>query len=146
MSYLRALVILLVSANASASDNLVFRDAYVAAAPPGASAMAAYMTIENPGKDARRITLISTPDFREIQMHRSTIENGVSRMQQLEQLVIEAGSKLELRPGGIHLMLLEPVHEFEPGQLIMLELREADGTEHNLGLKVQRVPAASHHH
>src|SRR5688572_31699923 len=103
MSYLRALVILLVSANASASDNLVFTDAYVAAAPPGAAAMAAYMTVENPGTTARNITAISSTAFAEVQIHRSVIEEGVARMQPLVQLVVEPASKLELKPGGIHL-------------------------------------------
>ncbi|HEX5055567.1 MAG TPA: copper chaperone PCu(A)C [Gammaproteobacteria bacterium] len=148
MPYLRAFLLLLFSASAGASDsgNLAFREAYIAAAPPGATAMAAYMTIENPGDGVRRITSITSPDFKEVQMHRSTLKKGVAHMQQLDQLVIEAGSMVELKPGGTHLMLLEPVRDFEPGEVILLEIKEADGTEHNLGLKVQRAPAASTHH
>lgn len=146
MSYLRTLLLLLLSASASAADNLVFSHAYVAAAPPGATTMAAYMTIENPGTSARRITSISTPDFAEVQIHRSTIEKGVARMQQLPELAIEPGARLELEPGGLHLMLLEPVRDFEPGEIILLEAKEADGTEHNLGLKITRAAAVSHHH
>jgi copper(I)-binding protein len=152
MSYLRTFLLLLLSASAGASDsgNLAFRDAYVAAAAPGAEAMAAYMTIENPSDGVRRITGISSPDFKEVQIHRSTLEHGVSHMQQLDQLVIEAGSEVELKPGGTHLMLLEPARDYEPGELILLEIHEADGTQHNLGLKVRRTPAPAastdHHH
>jgi copper(I)-binding protein len=104
------------------------------------------MTIENPGDTVRRITGISSPDFKEVQMHSSTLEKGVSHMQQLDQLVIEAGSAVELKPGGIHLMLLDPVRDYEPGEIILLDIREADGTQHNLGLKVQRSAAPSAHH
>lgn len=138
---------LLLPLSAGAEPNLVFTDAYVAAAPPGAAAMAGYMNIENPGERERRIAGISSPDFAEVQMHRSSIENGIARMQQLEYLAAGPGSKLELKPGGIHLMLMEPVRDFEPGEIILLELREADGTQHNLALKVRRTAAAeSHHH
>lgn len=146
MAHLRIIVLLLLSASASASPNLVFTDAYVAAAPPGAAAMAAYMTIENQGDARRSITAISSGDFAEVQIHRSIVEKGIARMEPLAQLVVEAGSKLELKPGGIHLMLLEPAHDFEPGEIILLELKEADGTLHSLGVKVHRRAAGSHHH
>lgn len=146
MSHLRVIILLLLSANASASPNLAFTEAYVAAAPPGATAMAAYMTVENPGTTARNITAISSTAFAEVQIHRSIIEKGVARMQPLEQLVVEPGSKLELKPGGIHLMLLEPARDFEPGDIIILELKEADGTQHSLGLKVHRMTTHSHPH
>jgi copper(I)-binding protein len=110
--------------------------------------MAAYMTIENPGDDQRRIVAISCEDFAEVQMHRSIVENNVARMRQLEQLVIEPGSEMKLEPGGIHLMLIAPIRDFEPGEIILLEIREADGTQHNLVLKVRRstkAPGAHHH-
>jgi periplasmic copper chaperone A len=146
MHYLKIAVLLLVCAVAHAASNLIFTGAYVAAAPPGAAAMAAYMTIENPGDSPRRITALSSGDFAEVQIHRSIIDKGVARMEQMDYLAVEPGSKLELKPGGIHLMLLEPAHDFEPGETILLEFREADGTQHNLVLKVERMPAAAHHH
>lgn len=107
--------------------------------------MAAYMTIENPGASPRRITAISSDDFAEVQIHRSVLDKGIARMQQLEYLTVEPGSRLELNPGGLHLMLIEPVREFELGEIVLLELQEADGTVHSLGLKVQRTAAAHHH-
>jgi periplasmic copper chaperone A len=133
---------------ARAEPNLIFTHAFVAAAPPGVSAMAAYMSIENPGSSERRITGIGSPDFAEVQMHRSSIENGVARMQQLEALTVGPGSRLELKPGGVHLMLMDPRRDFEPGEIVLLELKEADGTEHSLALKVRRVTSApdAHHH
>jgi periplasmic copper chaperone A len=146
MHYLKIAVLLLVSAVAYAASNLAFTGAYVAAAPPGATAMAGYMIIENPGDSPRRISAISSVDFAEVQIHRSILKKGVASMEQMDSLVVEPGSKLELKPGGIHLMLLEPVHDFEPGETILLEFRETDGTLHTLGLKVERAPAAAHHH
>lgn len=146
---LLAFFLLLLPLPGGAQSNLVFTDAYVGAVPPGAAAMAGYMNIENPGERERRIAGISSPDFAEVQMHRSSIENGVARMQQLEYLIIEPGSKLELKPGGMHLMLMEPVRDFEPGEIVLLEIREHDGTHHNLALKVRRAAAAPeepHHH
>jgi periplasmic copper chaperone A len=149
MYYLRTVILLftaLLSTLANAASIMTFTDAYVAAAPPGAAAMAAYMSIENPGDGPRRITAISSRDFAEVQIHRSSVDNGVARMQQLEYLAVEPASTLELKPGGIHLMLIDPVHDFEQGEMILLELKEADGTVHTLSLKVRRVTATTPHH
>jgi hypothetical protein len=148
MYYLKIAVLLLVSAVVQAASNLTFTGAYVAAAPPGAAAMAGYMTIENPGDSPRRITAINSVDFAEVQIHRSILEKGIARMERMDSLAVEPGSRLELKPGGIHLMLLEPVHDFETGEIILLEVREADGTAHSLSLKVRRTvgTTGAHHH
>jgi copper(I)-binding protein len=145
MHFLKIAILLLVSAVAHAAPDLTFTGAYVAAAPPGAAAMAAYMTIGNAGDIPRRITAISSVDFAEVQIHRSILEQGIARMERMDSLAAEPGSRLELKPGGLHLMLLEPVRDFEPGETILLEFREADGTTHTLGLKVRRMPVATNH-
>jgi copper(I)-binding protein len=43
---------------------------------------------------------------------------------------------------------MDPRRDFEPGEIVLLELKEADGTEHSLALKVRRVTSApdAHHH
>ncbi|HEY3487764.1 MAG TPA: copper chaperone PCu(A)C [Gammaproteobacteria bacterium] len=146
MSVLRILVFYLLPLSTHAADNLIFHNAYIAAAPPAAAAMAGYMSVENPGAGVRSITAISSADFSAVEIHRTIIAKGVARMEPVESLVIEPGATLELKPGGIHLMLLAPKHDFEAGETVLLELKESDGTLHSLAVKVQRRSGATHQH
>jgi copper(I)-binding protein len=69
----------------------------------------------------------SSPGFARAEMHETTITDGIARMQALESIDIEAGSNIEFAPGGMHVMLVEPLKAVLPGASIRLELRYNDG-------------------
>ncbi|MBN1378199.1 MAG: copper chaperone PCu(A)C [Gammaproteobacteria bacterium] len=142
------LLLLLLLSSALNATPLEFADARIPEAPPGAQTMAAYMKIINDSDNEKAITAISSLEFGKVEMHRTSIEDGVARMRQLDALKIPAHSSLELVPGGIHLMLLEPEKEFMRGEMIVLYLTEADGTEHTLvvTIKKKQDQEQEHHH
>lgn len=115
---------------------LAFQNTYIIAAPPGVETMAAYLTVVNSGKQDRKIVRIDSHQFDSAEIHRSTVEAGVARMEKLDILQVPAKSKVELSPGGLHVMLIGPKQPVLPGELVILRLEEADGTEHNLAIKV----------
>lgn len=121
---------------ARANDMLAFHDTYIVAAPPGVETMAAYLTVANPGDKDRKITHIASDQFESAEMHRSIIENGVARMEKLDTLTVPAHAQVEFAPGGLHIMLIGPKQPVLPGEFVILRLEEADGTEHDLAVKV----------
>jgi hypothetical protein len=143
--YLLTLFLLLLSPLVNAAP-LEFENARIPEAPPGARAMAAYMKVINSDKQTRSITEISSNEFGKVEMHQSIVENGVARMQAMETLQIPAQGSIELAPGGMHLMLLEPKKHYMAGELIVLYLTESDGTEHSLVITVKKMAAATQHH
>lgn len=130
-------VLLLAFAGAShADDMLTFHNTYIVAAPPGVETMAAYLTVINPGEEGKEIVRIDSNQFESAEFHRSSIEDGVAKMQKLDSLTVPANSKVELSPGGLHVMLIGPKQSVLPGEFVILRLEEADGTEHNLAVKI----------
>ncbi|MCY4018240.1 MAG: copper chaperone PCu(A)C [Chloroflexi bacterium] len=66
---------------------------------------AVYMQIENSGASAVAIAAANSTAAHQVEFHRSIIDDDIARMEAVETLVIPAGERLELRPGGLHIML-----------------------------------------
>ena len=67
---------------------------------------AGYLTIHNDSNKDFEIHSVTSEDFERVELHKSTIKNGMSSMQKLEKLIIPANDEIKLEPNGIHLMLL----------------------------------------
>lgn len=64
--------------------------------------------LSNHGRQAVRLTNVTSPSFGRIELHTHTKIDGVMRMRQVAELALAARATLELKPGGYHLMLFEP--------------------------------------
>ena len=88
----------------------------------------AFMTLHNPtGQDDRLISARSDA-ARVVEIHESVMEGDVMRMRQLEDgLLLPAGETVELRPGGMHLMLIDIQRDLQAGETaaITLEFEQA---------------------
>lgn len=73
---------------------------------PGRSMSAGYMTLTNNTKSPIAVTEVRSPQFGSVEIHRSSIEDGVARMRRIDTLEIPAGSTVTLERGGLHLMLM----------------------------------------
>ena len=65
-----------------------------------------YLDIHNRGTADDRLVAVSTPLATKVELHRSTMEEGVHRMEAVESVVVPAGGSVELAPGGLHVMLV----------------------------------------
>ena len=87
------------------------------ATPKGASAGAAYLTITNNGTAPDRVSCVSSDDSAKCQIHTMTMDNGVMKMRPVEGgLEIKPGQTVTLKPGGLHVMLVELKHPLEQGK------------------------------
>ena len=71
----------------------------------GMSMGAGYLTLKNNSDQKIRITQVHSPDLKSVEMHESVLEDGVSRMYKLQEVVILPGQSASFEPGGKHLML-----------------------------------------
>jgi copper(I)-binding protein len=117
----------LLSVPATASETLVVHTAWIREAPPTARVLAAYMVIENTGESPAGIMAIASPDFEHTELHRTTVESGIARMVPIDKLEIPAGEQISLEPGGIHLMLFNPLRPLREGDKVTLTIQGADG-------------------
>ena len=65
-----------------------------------------YLEIRNGGAADDRLIAVSTPLAEKIELHWSTMEDGIHRMEKVESIVVPAGGAVELTPGGLHVMLI----------------------------------------
>lgn len=151
-SLLHSLVLLCLLAPVAAvqADQLRVEDPWVRAGPPTARVMAGYMILYNSGAREREIVRVTSPAFARVELHLSRIEDGMARMIPQEALRVPAGGRLELAPGGYHLMLFDPVAPLQPGDPVELSLHDAAGQVLNVRATV-RLPGGrdadhTHHH
>jgi periplasmic copper chaperone A len=136
LKVLASAVLLLAFSVAMAESPLQFEDPWSPLAPPGRT-MAGFVAISNPGDADITLVDATSPQFGRVEIHTMTMDEGVMRMRRLEELVVAAGRTVILQPGGRHLMLYEPVGQFEDGDTINVELIDSDGNRHEVVLHVR---------
>ena len=101
---------LMLAACSDQSDPPVVASNIVVTAPaPGLPMAAAYLNITNQSGSTIRITTVTSPDYELVEMHETTIEDGVARMRAIPALAIENGETVTFERGGRHLMLMRPL-------------------------------------
>ena len=73
-----------------ANSHITITDSWINEAPPNIKILAGYAVITNESNQEIVLTNISSPDFAHIELHRTLIEEGVAKMQKLEELVLAA--------------------------------------------------------
>ena len=112
-------------------------DAY-AAEPITTDVGAVYLTIENRGAAADTLVSAAAPVAAMVHLHRMT-PGGGARMRVQEVAVVPAHGQLRLRPGGLHLMLMQLSHRPTAGDTIDLAI-----TFRHAGTVHVRVPVVSY--
>lgn len=76
---------------------------------PGIGMGAGYLTLRNTSSQEIRIDKVSSPDLESVAMHESVLEDGISRMYELQEVNILPGQSVSFEAGGKHLMIQYPV-------------------------------------
>jgi copper(I)-binding protein len=106
--------------------------------PPGAMPMAAgYGQIRNDCRQAVVVVAAGSKAFGEVSLHETTVVGGVSRMRAVERLPIVPGATVSLKPGGLHLMLMQPEVALKEGAQLPLRLSLEDGRKVDGTLQVR---------
>lgn len=130
---------------------LVIEAPWTRATPAGAKVAGGYMTIINTGSTPDRLIGGSFPMAGRFEVHEMATTNGVMTMRQLARgLEILPGQKVELRPGGLHVMFMDLTSQLREGQPIRGTLVfEKAGTveiDYRVAPIGARSPAGAHTH
>lgn len=90
----------------SAGADVLVRDAYVTATPPGAVNGALYLTLINQGETAVKLIAGQSDVSEKLEVHRHQHENGMMQMRKVDGLSIPGAESLVFQPGGYHIMLI----------------------------------------
>lgn len=126
--------------------DLTIGSPWARATAPGAAVGGGYLQIENAGANRDRLVGASSPVAESVELHTMTMENNVMRMRELGAIDLPAGERVELRPGGLHLMFIGLKGPLQAGQTFPVSLRFERAGEVELQFAVQQMGAAPGHH
>ncbi|GAB3386070.1 copper chaperone PCu(A)C [Lysobacter fragariae] len=103
------------------------REGWVRLPPMKMPMMAGYARIDNPCTAPVTIVGARSPAFGDVSLHESRIVDGVTRMRELPELRIAPDGAAVLKPGGMHLMLMQPRAALKEGSRVVVEFALKDG-------------------
>jgi copper(I)-binding protein len=120
---------------------VVARDAWVREAPAGRAVTAIFLTLQNDGTTARALVSGRASVGDTLELHEMKRENGMMRMAPVTSIAIPARSAVELRPGGLHLMLFGLKKPLVPGDTVRVQLTLDDHSVLDVVAPVRRMGA-----
>jgi len=137
-----ALLAGMAAANQYELGTLVIDHPWTRATAPGMPMGVAYLSITNNGKNADTLIAASTPAAASVEMHETSIVDGMARMRPLSEVPIPPGATVRIEPGGIHLMLVDLRSALERGRSVplVLEFRHAGNITVQLDVQARDAP------
>ena len=129
----------LVSCGAGSNSSLVISDGYVMEVPPVQETTAVFMKISNGSDAEERLLSVSSSISKKAEIHKMVMEGDVMRMEPMEFLVIPKESSVELKRGGLHLMLFGLEKKIKAGDLVLLTLEFKNSGTLKIELPVKAI-------
>ena len=135
---------------AGAADNVSVQDPYVRLAPPNAPATGAFMVIKNNGDKDVKVLKADNPVSKVTELHTHLNEGGVMKMRPVPSIEVKAKGEAVLKPGGLHVMMIDLKAPMKEGDVVPITLSFDDGSTKQVDAKVVRpmaapMPAAMEH-
>jgi len=105
----------------------------------------AYLTLTNKGP-ADRLLSISANVGERVELHSMAMEGDVMRMRQVDTIDLPAGRTVELKPGGLHIMLLGLKAPLKAGDTFPMTLTFEKAGAIDVVVNVEAVQAAPMKH
>lgn len=120
---------------------IVVEKAWARATSAGAENGVVYLTISNTGATQDRLISAVTPVADMAALHEDAEENGMMAMREVGPLDLDPGTTRELRPGGIHLMLMGLQRKLAAGDKFPLDLIFEKAGRHEVEILVEKPGA-----
>ena len=151
LSLLCSALLFSAGALAAAADQVTVVDPYVRLAPPNAPATGAFMVIRNTGASDIKLVKASNPVSRVTELHTHINEGGVMKMRPVPVIEIKAKGEAVLKPGSLHVMLIDLKAPMKEGDVVPITLGFEDGSSTQVDARVVRpmaagMPAMEHKH
>lgn len=110
--------------------------------PPVAPTTAAYFILHNRGASADRLLSVASPVAGKAELHQHLHEDGVMKMQQVQDVLIPAAGEARFEPMGYHVMLFNLKQQLKVGERFPLRLTFEKAGTVEVDVQVQQEPPA----
>ncbi|MGF1751210.1 copper chaperone PCu(A)C [Vibrio cionasavignyae] len=114
-------------------------DAYARATAPNATTSAVFATIENTSDNVRTLVKANSQAAAVVELHDVVMDGEVMQMRQVQNIEIPANGHVMLKPGNLHIMLLDINEPLKETQTIDVELTFANGEVQVVTVPVKKV-------
>jgi copper(I)-binding protein len=108
----------------NASAAVTATDAWVRGTVPAQKITGAFLTLES-SEDAK-VVGVSSPAAKTAEIHESGMDHGTMRMKAVDSVALPAGKRIELKPGGYHVMLVDLTRPLAAGDMVPLTFTVED--------------------
>jgi len=150
MKHLLTASLLFVSLAASAE--IIIKDAWVRTTVAEQKVTGAFMQITS--DKTVKLVAANSPAAEKTEVHEMSMQGDVMKMRQVNEVVIDAGKSVELKPGSYHIMLMNLKKPVQAGSIVNLNLEflDTDGKKQIVKVKAEARAAvkqdaghANHH-
>jgi periplasmic copper chaperone A len=146
MASARALVVFCVATGIVFAHDYQFQSLHIdhpfaRATPPGAHSGGVFFTIENNGTTGARLLSVASPAARVAELHQMAIDGGVMKMRAVGAVEVQPGGRLELKPGGYHVMLSDLKQPLRTGDQFPLSLTFENAGTIEVSVEVEAMGA-----
>ena len=131
---------------ATQADNVMVENPFAREVPPGAPASASFMKLTNTSGTDINIIQADSAVSKVVELHTHTNDNGVMRMRKIPQITVPANGSTELKPGGLHIMLIGPHEPLKMGQTVNVTLKFEDGSSKEVAMPVKSLKGMKMNH
>ena len=104
------------------TGGITVSDAWARTSPMMERAGAAYMVLQNGGAAEDKLLSVESDVAKTIELHETKELSGMMQMSPVPNIPVAAGGKTELKPGGLHVMLIGLNRELKAGDKVQLTL------------------------
>ena len=132
-----------IAASLHAAAEVTARGAWARGTVPAQTSTAVYVTLSSTG-DAK-VMKAESPIAKIVEIHESSMKNGMNHMHAVDSVALPAGKAVELKPGGLHVMLMGLANPLKPGDKVPLTftIEEKGGKRTQLAVSAEVRPIGS---
>jgi copper(I)-binding protein len=143
---LAALLLLLgataVVAAGATSPAVTVSDAWIRWLPANLPA-GGYLTLRNDSDRPATLTAVSSPDYDEITLHRTSLQANVNTMQPVQRIAIPPHQSVSFAASGYHIMLEHATRPLQPGDRVSMMLHFDDGSTLTVPFELRTADAGA---
>ena len=121
----------------NASAGVTATDAWVRGTVPAQKITGAFLTLES-SEDAKVVGVTSSA-AKTVEIHESAMDHGTMHMKAVDFVTLPAGKRIELKPGGYHVMLVDLTRALNAGDMVPITFTIEDrrGKRNTLEVKAE---------
>ena len=120
------------------SSQVLFSNGWIKQLPPVIPVRAGYLAIDNKSEQNHEIIAFQADAFEAVEIHETQMQDGTMKMVEQESILLPAKSRVELQPGGKHLMLITPKQAMQLGDQINLVVTFSDASSQAIQFEVRQ--------